>query len=185
MSAWELPTSLEIGGVVFNIRTDFRVILDCIRFLNDSTYTREEQWAICVDIIYGDYEKIPEKDFKEACEKALWFINMGDPESHNDKPVMDWEQDADMIIPAVNAVAGKEIRLEPYIHWWTFMGWYMSIHEGFYTQVLSIRSKRNKHKKLETWEKEFYAEHKKQIDLKHALSAEEQAEKDAVDALFG
>ena len=56
--------------------------------------------------------------------------------------LMDWEQDAPIIIPSVNRVLGKEIRALPYLHWWTFMGAYMEIGESLFSQVVSLRKKR-------------------------------------------
>ena len=42
-----------------------------------------------------------------------------------------------------------------YIHWWTFMGYYMSIGECLYSTILSIRDKILNGKKLEKYEREF------------------------------
>ena len=35
MYAWELPTSLSVGGQDYEIRTDYRVILDILTAVND------------------------------------------------------------------------------------------------------------------------------------------------------
>ena len=35
MTAYELPTSLNISGVDFSIRTDFRAIIDILIAMND------------------------------------------------------------------------------------------------------------------------------------------------------
>ena len=93
---------------------------------------------------------------------------------------MDWEQDAAIIIPAVNSVAGREIRLDPGIHWWTFFGWYMSIGDGLFASVLRIRSKKAKGKKLEKWEEEFYRENRHLIDLKQVETDEVRQEKENI-----
>ena len=95
-----------------------------------------------------------------------------------------WEQDAGMIVPAVNRVAGCEVRALPYLHWWTFLGYYMEIGDGLFAQVLNIRQKKSKGKKLEKWEKEFYRENKKIIDLKKEAKRPEQ-ETEELRALFG
>ena len=34
-SAWEFPTSLSIGGTDYEIRTDYRAVLDLLAALND------------------------------------------------------------------------------------------------------------------------------------------------------
>ena len=35
MYAWKLPTSLNVGGKNYKIRTDYRVILDILAAMND------------------------------------------------------------------------------------------------------------------------------------------------------
>lgn len=86
---------------------------------------------------------------------------------------MDWDQDAQIIIPSINKVLGFEVRSVEYMHWWTFFGAYMEIGEGVFSSVLSIRSKKAKNKKLEKWEQEYYQENKWMIDLKKKYTQEE------------
>ena len=50
---------------------------------------------------------------------------------------MDWDQDAPLIVPAINKVLGGEVRAMPYLHWWTFVGAYMEIGEGVFSSVLA------------------------------------------------
>ena len=97
---------------------------------------------------------------------------------------MDWEQDGDMIVPAVNKVAGKEIRAVPYMHWWTFFGYFMESGECLFNTVVGIRSKNAKGERLDKWEKKFYQENKNTIDIKTRLSEEEQAYKDKLNEML-
>ena len=94
---------------------------------------------------------------------------------------MDWEQDAPIIIPAINRVQGMEIRSVPYMHWWTFLGAYMEIGECLYSQIIHVRQKKISHKKLDKWEKDFYNANKDIIDLKKKISEEQRAEKAAIE----
>ena len=50
------------------------------------------------------------------------------------------------------------------------MGAYLEIYEGLFHQVLMIRQKKAKNKKLEKWEAEFYRNNRKLIDLKKQRS---------------
>ena len=68
---------------------------------------------------------------------------------------MDWKQDSQLICSAINKVANMEVRNVEYMHWWTFMGYYMAIGECPYSTILSIRDKIISGKKLEKHEKEF------------------------------
>lgn len=185
MSAWELPTSLNISGVEYDIRSDFRAILDILTYFSDPTYETDEQWEICLDILYVDYEHMPYEHKQEAAQKASEFISCGMKESKRPQPrLMDWEQDAPIIIPAVNRVLGYECRAVEYMHWWTFIGAYMEIGESLFSNVVGIRSKKKKGKKLEKYEKDFYNENKEIIDLKIKHTAEEEATINRLNALL-
>ena len=60
----------------------------------------------------------------------------------------------------------------------------MSIRESLFSEVVSIRQKKAKHKKLEKYEQEFYRENKSLIDIQPRLSAEEQAEIDRLNEML-
>lgn len=185
MNAWTLPTSLCVGGEEWAIRSDFRAILDILKYFSDPEYEPDEKWEICLDIMYEDFEHMPQALKSEATQKAVEFIDMGIKDDGRRKPhTMDWEHDAPVIIPSVNRVLGKEIRALEYLHWWTFLGAYMEIGESLFSQILSIRQKKAKGKKLEKWEQEFYRENKDLIDLKVKVERSEE-EKDELRALFG
>lgn len=178
MTAWNLPTSLTIGGVGYPIMTDYRVVLDILQSFLDPSLEDDEKWLYCCDRLFDGLEKLPAKDYEEAVQAAARFIdadmaNDGKPKPH----LMDWQQDAPIIIPAINRVLGKEIRAVEYMHWWTFLGAYMEIGESLYSSVLGIRQKRARGKKLEKHEMEFYKENKALIDLKRACSGRSEEEK--------
>jgi len=140
-----------------------------------------------LEIIYIDHELIPDQDIEEAVKKAMDFIDCGMKEDGNKpKPrTMDWEQDAPLIIPAINRVAGKEIRAVEYMHWWTFMGCYMEIRECLFSQVINIRTKKAKGKKLEKDEQEFFKENKELIIIKRPESEEDERAKEELIKLLG
>ena len=181
MSAWELPTSLQVGSSELKIRTDFRVILDILTYFNDPEYEIDEQWEICLRILFTDevFEDFSSDEIQEAMRQAIWFIDMGmEEDGKNKHRVMDWQQDAKIIIPSVNRVMGKEIRALEYLHWWTFLGAYMEIGESLFSQILSIRMKKAKGKKLDDWEQEFYRENKELVRLQERYTEDEKKEKE-------
>lgn len=185
MNSWELPKTLTVGSDVYAIRSDFRAVLDILKYFNDPDYEQDEKWWICLDILYVGFQEMPKELWSEAAEQAVLFIDMGMEENEGPKPrLMDWEQDAPIIIPSVNRVLGKEVRTLPYLHWWTFMGAYMEIGESMFSQVVSLRKKRVQKKKLEKWEKEFYKENKSLCDLKKRYSREEQEEQERLKAIL-
>lgn len=186
MDTWRLPESLPVGGEEWKIRSDFRAILDILNHFNNPEYEEDEKWWICLDILFEDFRDMPQELWQEAQQQAILFIDMGAEDDSRPKPrLMDWEQDAPIIIPSINRVIGKEIRALSYLHWWTFMGAYMEIGESLFSQVVSFRKKRASKKKLEKWEKEFYRENKALCDLKKKYTKEEQEEQNRLMAILG
>ncbi len=186
MTAWDLPSSLCVGGQEWSIRTDFRAVLDILKYFNDPEYEEDEKWEICLDILYENFSDMPPELWKEAAQKAIEFIDMGIRDDGKKRPkIMDWEQDAPIIATAVNNVIGGEIRSPRPTHWWTFLGAYMEIGESLFSQVLNIRNKKKKGEKLEKWEQKFYAENRALIDLRSKKSERSEEEKEAIRKVFG
>ena len=173
-----LPEALRINGKEIPINTDFRRVLVVLEAFNDPDLTNSEKAYIMVDSIIG-VDRLSRDEIPEAVKQCNWFIDGGhdyseDPPSH--RKLMDWEQDEQMIFSAVNDVARTETRSQPYIHWWTFLGYFNEIHEGLFSQVLLIRQKKSKGKKLDKTEQDFYRQHKSLVDIKKKLTEEEKEE---------
>ena len=181
-----LPQSLIINGVKYPIRTNKDDILKIIKAFNDPDLEEREKVYICLYILIKDFDKLPQEDYQEAFDKAIGFIDCG-IKSKDSKPsprLMDWEQDAAILFPAINKVAGRETRSFKYIHWWTFMGYYMNIETGMFAMVLNVRSKKAKHQKLDKWEQDFWNNNRTICKLETRLSKEEQREKDNLLAII-
>lgn len=190
-SAWEFPTSLNVGGVDYEIRTDYRAVLDLLAALNDKDLEDEDKRIeaymksrVILEIMFPDCDNIPSEHWKEATEKVSEFIDMGIVEGSKKPKTMDWEQDAPIIIPSINKVLNTEIRAQKYIHWWTFLGAYMEIGEGLFSNIIHIRQKKANGQKLEKWEQDFYKENKSLIDFKEKKEKRSEEEKSAVNDLF-
>ena len=184
-SAWEFPTSLNIGGIDYEIRTDYRAVLDLLTALNDEELTDADpqieaymKSRVILEIMFPQCDDIPEEYMQEALDRVVEFIDMGITEDSKKPKTMDWEQDAPILIPAINKVLNTEIRAQKYIHWWTFLGAYMEIGESLFSNIVHIRQKNAKGKKLEKWEQDFYKENKSLIDFKQKdqRSSEEKEE---------
>ena len=177
----ELPVSLTVNGREYGINTDFRDVLLILEAFEDPDLKDDEKAGICLMLLYEDFKAIPATDYQEAYEKAVWFIDYGKkPGKRPPMKLMDWEQDEGIIFPAINRIAGCETREKEYIHWWTFMGYYMEITEGVFSRVVGIRAKKKQGKKLEKWETEFYQANMDLITIKPKLSEEEQARRERI-----
>ena len=183
---WHLPHSIEIQGQDYKIRTDFRAILDILQAMGDPELTDQEKNIVMLEILYYEPESIPEEYLEEALMKGKDFIDCGISEKSRSKvKLMDWQQDSPIIAPAINKNIGRDIRSLRYMHWWSFMGAYLEIYDGLFHQVLLIRQKKAKGKKLEKWEAEFYKNNKQLIDLKSGMHERSNEEKEELRKLFG
>lgn len=174
MNAYDLPTSLTIGEVGYSIRSGWRAAVDILMACADPELDDDMKAGVMLQILFPDWEMIPAEHLQEAVEKACAFIDCGQRDDGKSRPKMiDWAQDAPIIIPEINKVSGREVRIDPNIHWWTFFGWFMGIGEGVLSNVLSIRQKLRKGEKLDKWEQEYYMENRAICDLEQPHTAEE------------
>lgn len=172
------PTSIIIDNKHHKIRYDMWSILDILKCFNDPELSREEQFIISLEIFYLDTSEII--NIEEAIKQMNWFINLGDEVKENNKSksspkLMDWEQDFNIIKAPVNRILGYDIGMKR-IHWWTFMSAYMEIfsnENNLFCNVINIRKKISKGKRLEPHERKFYNENRDIIDLKVKLTPEE------------
>lgn len=183
---FELPTTITVGGVEYPIRNngDYRMIFDVFKALNDDELDNSLRVATAL-IIFLDgmtslediSDAFPEDDLLEEAAKGMTvFINCGQEEMlgvQTKSSVIDWEQDQQIVAGAVNTVANLEVRALPYLHWWTFMGYFMGIGEGVFSTIVNIRSKIKEGKKLEKYEQEFRRDNPQYFVTKR--TAQEQA----------
>ena len=169
-----LPIDVTIDGKIYpiNQKGDYEVILDIIEVLNDKELTEKERAWVVLNIFY-DFN-LPD-DLNEAIKQMYNFINCGETEEAkpNKKRLMDWTKDFPLIVSPVNRVIGYDIRSVDYLHWWTFMSAYMEIGECTFQTVVGIRNKKQKNKKLDKWEEDFYNENRAKIDLGADFTKEE------------
>ena len=186
MNLWELPTSVFANGHEYPIRTDYRAVGDLLTARSDRDMQgddeRETNYIRCElirQIMFENPDELLPEDAEEAFKAVSEFIDMGiEPSDKKSPKVMDWEQDATLIIPAVNRVVGHEVRADKYMHWWTFLSAYMEIGECTFSHILSIRQKKATGKKLEKWEQEYIRNNKDIVLLKDKLTDEEKKERE-------
>lgn len=176
-----LPKSVEIDGEDFAIRYDFRVILDIFEAMNDPELNDQDRALAVLQMFYVDWEQLT--DYDAAIKECIMFINGGQEEHVGKKApnLVSWEQDFPYIVAPVNRVLGYETRTVEYdpitntggVHWWTWQSAYMEIGDCLFAQIVGIRSKKAKGKKLDKSEQDFYRKNKDIVDIKiHYTEAE-------------
>jgi len=164
---YRLPTSITTtDGRVFEItdKGDFRVVLECFKALNDEELGGDERVLASLLIFYNVFEDVEDiinmdgDTLTELTASMMQFFNCNQKDDvgcKTNKKLIDWEGDEHIIVAAINNVAKTEIRSLEYLHWFTFMGYYLSIGESVLSTVVGIRNKMLMGKKLEDYEKEF------------------------------
>lgn len=188
-----LPETLAVGGEDYLIRTDYRNVLQVFEAFQDPELTQEEKWIVAIYLMFEDFScadnvlQVAKDGFnlEDAIKQISWFISAGQPEKQVlEKPTYNWKQDEQIIFSAVNKVAGKETRELEYLHWWTFLGYFNEVGEGLFRDVVRIRHKLNKGRKLDKDEKEFLSKNKELVKLEKPKTKEEQEQEDAYNALL-
>ena len=162
---YKLPTTIIVNDREYAIRNngDFRIVLDCFEALNDLELSDLEKYVSALYIFFTDFDdiedilRLKESELTELINKMFDFFKCGEADivANTNYKTIDWNNDAQLICSAVNKVAGTEIRALPYLHWWTFLGYFSAIGESPLATVVSIRTKIVKGKKLEKYEREF------------------------------
>lgn len=175
MSNYTLPTCFEVNEELFEIRNkgDYRTVLSCFNILYDNELSEQERLWTCLLVFYDKFDDLDELflygDYlQELTDKMFWFFDCGN--NYKDtKPVnrrlIDWDKDEMLIVSAINNVAKQEIRALDYLHWWTFIAYYMAIGECSLSTIVGIRSKIAKGEKLEKYEKKFKAENPQYFNI--------------------
>lgn len=182
----QLPKALNVCGTKYAIRSDFRNILRIIMAYNDESLSDREKVYVCLKRVFVGFDSMPTQHYEQAYLAATTFIECHTREDTPAPKTVNWEKDEQLIFPAVNKVAGVEVRALPYLHWWTFLGYYQSIdHDGLFGFVLTIRQKKAKGKKLEKYEQEFYRSNTSlcRVDDKPAPQKVEDSMKSMFDSL--
>ena len=174
---YSLPTSLPVCGVNYEIRSDYRAVLDICTALSDVELSDQDKAIVALAILYPGFEEMPPEHYQEAIKKCFWFINGGaDDEPTRKAPkLMDWEQDFQYIVAPVNRVLGTEIRAVEYLHWWSFISAYYEIGDCLFAQIVRIREKKAKRKALDKQDQEWYRQNRHMVDFKQTYSDSEKA----------
>ena len=171
---FSLPDTVTVGNTEYKVRTDFRVILEIFVMLDDPDLTDADRTEALLRMFYLDRPADPEA-------AVLAFSDFVDPRSSHkmekpsSHPIINWEQDFDLMIAPINHILGTECRSLSYLHWRTFLSAYLEIPpESVFARVLRIREKLRSGKRLEKHECAWYRRNLDLVDLHTKYSAAEE-----------
>lgn len=179
LSPWNelLPTSVEVGGAVYQIRSDYRAALDICAALSDPELDGQERSFVALTIFYPDFADMPAEHYEEAVRQCMRFLDGGGEEAkrQNGPRLVDWEQDFSYIVAPINRVTGQEVRALEYMHWWTFLAAFYEIGDCTFAQIVRIRSLLARGKPLDKQDREWYQHNRHLVDFKRKYTEQDEA----------
>lgn len=140
------PTALTVGGVEYEIDTDFRTALAIMEAYEDPGLTWLDRQDITLALLYGEH--IP-PDVVEAFELAVFFLDCGEDrggarEGQEDTGrLYSFSHDARYIYSAIQMTHGIDLAAVEYMHWWRFCYLLQDLCEDCYFQrMIYLRSQR-------------------------------------------
>ena len=170
-----LPVSVEVCGAEYEIRSDYRAVLDICAALSDPELDEQDKALVALDIFYLGFADMPREHHQEAIQRCFWFINCGETERSGPPApkLVDWEQDFKIIVAPINRVTGQEVRSVEYMHWWTFIAAYYEIGDCLFAQIVRVRERLAKGKPLDKSDREWYRNNRHLVDMKNPLTERE------------
>jgi hypothetical protein len=158
----DLPDSVEIGGEVYPIYTDFRPALRVILAFEDPDLAEIEKHGI---LLANLYETVP-NNYAEALRMGMKFLNCGETNSAEESGprLYSFSQDARFIFSAFQQTHGIDLETAD-MHWWKFSALFMDLgSETTFCQMVSLR-KRVLTGKATKEERQVYSEIRDIIEL--------------------
>ena len=170
--SWELPESVEVRGVTYPIRTDYRCVLDIVTDLSDPEADGQERALAVLIGLFPGFDEMPPEHYQDAVSEGLRFIGGGSGGSAPSGPrLVDWEQDYSLMIGPINRVTGGEVRAAEHLHWWTFLAAYQEIGDCAFAQVVRIRDRLARGRALDKPDLEWYRRNRHLVDFKRRYTS--------------
>lgn len=180
-----LPTSVDVAGDFYGIKTDFRDILrydELIRSQNDGNTILK-----AVGMLLGDdILQKPDINPEEVVDAIGWFVQRGDSGQKNTLPratlglnnatPMDFETDAALIYTAFLQTYKIDLYDTPYLHWWKF-NWMLEdiSSECRLSKVIEYRTIDVKNKNLSKEQKKVYSALQRYFKVQEKRTEEDEA----------
>ena len=180
---FDLPSTVTVSGIEYPVRTDFRTILETFVMLDDPDLSDADKSEALFRMFYIERPSDPEAalqtftDFVDPRREASPSGRSSQKkERKKQSPLIDWQQDFDLMVAPINHILGFECRSVDFLHWHTFLAAYLEIPpESVFARVLRIREKLRTGKKLEKYERTWYNKNRDLVNLRPKFSKAEEA----------
>lgn len=166
----KLPNAVEIGGVKYDINSDFRTSLKFEQMIQSSDMNKEETLYEGLNLYYP----VRPKNEKDAIEKMLWFYLCGETGGQgagkNEKPLYSAEQDFKYIYAAFKEQYDIDL-IDEDMHWWKFRALFLSLNDCMFQRIMGYRAVDLK--KLPLEDRKRYRDLKKIFALQSDITEED------------
>ncbi len=173
-----LPKKIKIKNRVYDIRYDYRTIINILLAFEDEELTYNEKIYVMIKNLYVD--NIPDEDYEEACLKAIKFIDLNREETStpkDSKRIYSFTKDGNYIFTGINSTHHIDLEKEENLHWWKFMAMFMDMNSDCMFGEITYYRKRKLEGKLTKEEKKNYEKIKDMIDLEETKKPSEAKKK--------
>lgn len=148
------PEFVKIDDIEYKINTNFRDCLKIILAFEDVNLTQDEQVRVLLYNLYSNEDgELSETlvNYQKAVELGIKFLDCGEnntDKKDNDKPrVYSFSQDSKYINSAIlNKTNGVNLEMIDYLHWWTFVNYFMDMGESQFSNIVHLREQHRKGK---------------------------------------
>ncbi len=113
------PTKIEANGHIYNINTNYRVALNCLKAINDNEINDMERAIAIITLLLG--KNVDENDYPICLEKCSKYLRCGrDDNINNDEIDMDYFEDDSYIKTSIRQCFQINLNEVEYLHWWEF-----------------------------------------------------------------
>lgn len=114
------PTKMEANGNIYEINTDYRVALACLRAINDEEISDLTRYLAIEGLLLGTNVKHEDREILK--DKISIYLRCGKEENtSNDEIDFDYLQDEEAVEMSIRqAYNGLDLSRIEYMHWWEY-----------------------------------------------------------------
>ena len=113
------PTKMEANGHIYEINTDYRVALNCLRYLKRNDLSLVERAMIVEILLLGENVDINDSDILQ--NKIQTYLRCGrDEMGSEEKLTYDYIQDETLTKTSIRQCYHFNLNEVPYLHWYEY-----------------------------------------------------------------
>lgn len=130
-----LPTSVEYGGKTYKLRPAWPNVLAAVDVLEDEKLSDEAQLECALDLLISGQHPVD-----SGLLQAVFAALFPDQAKSSEPPVMDFEQDCELIFAAFWQTYGINLNKRRDMHWCEFFALLKGLPEGTrFADIIGIR----------------------------------------------